>query len=279
MRIVQVNKGRLTMTNRNDLFDDEPGESKPASQPKEEPRRSDTTPPGDGGGEPPRPSSGPLGRSFSRRQFLAGAGTAAVAGAVVGTGAAAGLGVFDDGGSGSAAAVAEREGMTLGAPVGKAVAEAVVKLNVNGQVQWVKVGASDTLAEVLRRTLGLTGTKIGCDRSECSACTVIVNGVAQNSCSLLAIREDGKDIETIEGQAVNGDLSAVQQSFLDHMGLQCGFCTPGQIMQATALLQANPKPSEADIRRHMSGNLCKCSAYSNILASIQDAATKSPGKA
>jgi aerobic-type carbon monoxide dehydrogenase small subunit (CoxS/CutS family) len=227
---------------------------------------------------------------FTRRQFLIGGSAAAVGGAVVGIGGAAALGAFsgDDGGGGATAtsapatsngAVTEREGMTLGAPAGKAVSEAVVNLNVNGVSQWVKVGASETLAEVLRRTLGLTGTKIGCDRSECSACTVIVNGVAQNSCSLLAIREDGKEISTIEGQLTNGELSYVQAAFLEHMGLQCGFCTPGQIMQATALLQSNPKPNEADIRRHMSGNLCKCSAYANILASVQDAATKNPGKA
>ena len=169
--------------------------------------------------------------------------------------------------------------MTLGAPAGRSISEAVVMLKINGEAQWVKVASHETLAEVLRRTLGLVGTKIGCDRSECSACTVIVNGVPQNSCSLLAIREDGKDISTIEGQLVDGQLSPVQQAFLDKMGLQCGFCTPGQIMQATALLQSNPKPTEEDIRRHMSGNLCKCSAYANIMTAIQEAATKMPGKA
>ena len=134
------------------------------------------------------------------------------------------------------------------------------------------MAANESLAELLRRRLGLTGTKIGCDRSECSACTVLVDGVAMNSCSLLAIREADKKIVTIEGLEQDGKLSAVQQAFMDHMGLQCGFCTPGQIMQATALLARNPKPSESDLRRVMSGNLCKCAAYPNIIAAVQAAA-------
>src|SRR5206468_565342 len=119
--------------------------------------------------------------------------------------------------------------------------------------RWVPVKSNETLAEVLRRTMGLTGTNIGCDRSECSACTVIIDGAAVNSCSQLAIREEGKQITTIEGLSENGQPSYVQAAFLENMGLQCGFCTPGQVLQATALLQRNPKPSEADIRRYMSG--------------------------
>ncbi|MQA00042.1 MAG: (2Fe-2S)-binding protein [Dehalococcoidia bacterium] len=126
-----------------------------------------------------------------------------------------------------------------------------------------------SLLEALRQRLGLTGSKLGCDRSECSACTVIVDGVAMNSCSLLAIREQGKQIVTIEGLERDGVLSPVQEGFVQHMGLQCGFCTPGQIMQATALLQQNPAPDEAQVRRAMSGNLCKCSAYPNILSAIR----------
>jgi aerobic-type carbon monoxide dehydrogenase small subunit (CoxS/CutS family) len=191
---------------------------------------------------------------------------------VVGAGAAVGLGAGggDDGGN-----VAERDGMTLGAPGNRPVSEAVIKLTVNGQAHWIGVSANESLAEVLRRKLGLTGTKIGCDRSECSACSVILDGVAVNSCSQLAIREDGKEITTIEGVSAAGELSAVQQAFLDKMGLQCGFCTPGQIMQATALLKENPKPTESDIRRAMSGNLCKCAAYPNIMAAVQAAAGKS----
>ncbi|MBA4179521.1 MAG: (2Fe-2S)-binding protein [Anaerolinea sp.] len=162
--------------------------------------------------------------------------------------------------------------MTLGAPDGVAVTQAVVKLNVNGKDEWVSVAPNQSLAEVLRENLGLTGTKIGCDRSECSACTVIVDDVPLNSCSLLAIREGGKKIVTIEGLEQGTKLSTVQQAFLDNMGLQCGFCTPGQILQATALLKRNPKPNEAEIRREMAGNMCKCAAYPNILAAIQAAA-------
>jgi aerobic-type carbon monoxide dehydrogenase small subunit (CoxS/CutS family) len=254
------------MTNRSDLFD-EPEE--PRAQPPP-PQESSETPAQAAPETQPQPQA-PSG-AFSRRNFLRGAGAAAVAGAVVGAGAAVGLGATDgDGGGG----VVERDGMTLGAPPNKVVEEAVIKLKVNGVDRWLGVASNESLAEVLRRKLGLTGTKIGCDRSECSACTVILNGKAVNSCSALAIREDGGEVQTIEGLSANGELSAVQQAFLDKMGLQCGFCTPGQIMQATALLASNPKPDEAAIRRGMSGNLCKCSAYPNILAAVQAAAAKS----
>jgi aerobic-type carbon monoxide dehydrogenase small subunit (CoxS/CutS family) len=269
------------MTNRNDLFDDEPEQPQPARAQAED---AGATAPPTGGGEPPDGGGetpgggGPLNANVSRRSFLTGAGTAvagaAVVGGVVGAGAAVGLGALDDGEDGDGGtAASQRDGMTIGAPANRYVSEAVIKLNVNGRSEWVKVASNETLAEVLRRTLGLTGTKIGCDRSECSACTVVVNGVAKNSCSLLAIREDGASIATIEGQlAPTGELSAVQQAFLDKMGLQCGFCTPGQVMQATALLAHNPKPTEEQIRHAMSGNLCKCAAYPNILAAIQQAA-------
>ena len=268
------------MTNRRDLFDDEPEQPKPATE-QAAPTAS---------GEPPASAEsggGPLNTNVSRRSFLGGAAGvaagAAVVGGVVGAGGAIAFGALDDddepSGGGTSAKTALGD-MSLGAPNGKYVSEAVVRLNVNGKDEWVKVGSHESLAEVLRRTLGLTGTKIGCDRSECSACTVIVDGVAKNSCSLLAIREDGAKISTIEGQiGPNGELSAVQQAFLDKMGLQCGFCTPGQIMQATALLAETPKPNEAQIRRHMSGNLCKCSAYPHILAAVTEAANKSPGRA
>jgi aerobic-type carbon monoxide dehydrogenase small subunit (CoxS/CutS family) len=269
------------MTNRNDLFDDEPEQPKPARAPRDAGRAATAPgsdePPGDSG------SGGPLNANVSRRGFLGGAAGiaagAAIAGGVVGAGAAVGLGALDDGddsGGGAGSARTESGGtMSLGAPNGEYVSEALINLNVNGRDEWVKVASHESLAEVLRRTLHLTGTKIGCDRSECSACTVIVDGVAKNSCSLLAIREDGHKISTIEGQiGPDGELSPVQQAFLDKMGLQCGFCTPGQIMQATALLAHNQKPDEAAIRHAMSGNLCKCAAYPNILAAIQQAAGK-----
>jgi aerobic-type carbon monoxide dehydrogenase small subunit (CoxS/CutS family) len=267
------------MTNRNDLFDDEPEQPTPAVAPLDEGKAaaapSAGEPPGDGPG-------GPLNTNVTRRGFLGGAAGiaagAAIAGGVVGAGAAISLGALDDDDSGGGASTAKTESggpMSLGAPSGEYVSEALIHLNVNGNDEWVKVASHESLAEVLRRTLHLTGTKIGCDRSECSACTVIVDGVARNSCSLLAIREDGHKISTIEGQlGPNGELSNVQQAFLDKMGLQCGFCTPGQIMQATALLAHNQKPDEAAIRHAMSGNLCKCAAYPNILAAIQQAAGK-----
>jgi xanthine dehydrogenase YagT iron-sulfur-binding subunit len=246
------------VTNRNDLFDEPEDTPRPVRTPDDRPSEQ---PKSDGGGTP-----SPL----SRRNFLLGAGGAAVAGAVVGAGVAVGLGAFSDGDDGAAS----EQAITLGVPPGNLVAQAVVHLKVNGTDHWLGVSANETLAEVLRRHLGLTGTKIGCDRSECSACTVMLNGVAVNSCSSLAIREDGKEITTIEGLSKDGELSPVQQAFLEKMGLQCGFCTPGQIMQATALLTHKPRPSEAEIRREMSGNLCKCSAYPNILAAIQQASSR-----
>jgi aerobic-type carbon monoxide dehydrogenase small subunit (CoxS/CutS family) len=255
------------MTNSNDLFD-EPE----APRPSEASRESVPSEPAAGGEPPGSPPSGEApADNVSRRQFLRGLGAAAVAGGVVGAGAAIGLGVTDDDAEGP---VTERDAMSLGAPGGRTVSESVVRLNVNGQDHWIGVESHETLAEVLRRKLGLTGTKIGCDRSECSACTVMVNGTAMNSCSLLAIREDGREIVTIEGLSKDGQLSPVQDAFLNEMGLQCGFCTPGQIMQATALLSNTPKPTEAEIRRAMSGNLCKCSAYPNILTAIQQASLK-----
>lgn len=248
------------MANGNDLFDDESGKpDKPADKQKA----------GGQGSAPGRLLAGPL----TRRKFLAGAGAAAAAGAAVGTGATVGIVALGGGDTDAAPGdVAELDGVTLGVPEGRSVSQAVVKLNVNGKDHWLTVAPNQSLAEVLRVNLGLTGTKIGCDRSECSACTVIIDDVPHNSCSLLAIREGGKKIVTIEGLEQGTKLSAVQQAFLDNMGLQCGFCTPGQIMQATALLKQNPNPDEATIRREMSGNLCKCAAYPNILAAVRAAA-------
>jgi aerobic-type carbon monoxide dehydrogenase small subunit (CoxS/CutS family) len=148
----------------------------------------------------------------------------------------------------------------------------VITLKVNQQDYTLAVEPQATLADVLRRDLGLTGTHIGCNGSYCSACTVIVDGVAQNSCSLLAIREAGKQITTIEGLEKDGKLHPVQQAFWDNMGYQCGFCTSGQIMRTVELLNNVKNPTEDQIRRHMSGNMCKCSAYPYILTSVQKAA-------
>ena len=250
------------MPNDNDLFDDDP---KASDKPSAGSAPRNQQPAGDGG----RPGG------VTRRRFLLGAGTAAAAGAAVGTGVTAGINAFGGGSdkpASSATAVAQAGGTSLGTPDGQPVNQAIVKLNVNGTDQWVSVAPHQTLAEVLRENLGLTGTKISCDRSECSACTVLIDGVPHNSCSLLAIREGDKKIVTIEGIEQGTKLSSVQQAFMDNMGLQCGFCTPGMVLQATALLQRNPKPTEADIRHEMSGNLCKCSAYPHILAAVQAAA-------
>lgn len=259
------------MANREDLFDDEPAPSKAD-------RTARAAGSGDGGED--GPSGGAPDGKVSRRRFFFGAGVAA-AGAAAGAGVTAGVMAGRDSGSGSGGSAtttksgtggAQGGGITLGAPDERAVGQAVVKLTINGKDEWISVAANESLAEVLRGRLGLVGTKVGCDRSECSACTVLIDGAPQNSCSLLAIREDGRKITTIEGLEQNGTLSAVQQAFLDNMGLQCGFCTPGQILQATALLAQNAKPTEDDIRRYMSGNLCKCAAYPNILAAVQQAA-------
>jgi aerobic-type carbon monoxide dehydrogenase small subunit (CoxS/CutS family) len=221
--------------------------------------------------DPPEDKSAAASSRLSRRRLLVGAGAAA-AGAGVLAGAAGVAALHTGGGQEPGEAGAEYDGMPVGVPSGRLISKAVVRLNINGKDHWLDVAPHETLAEVLRQRLGMTGTKIGCDRSECSACSVLVDGIPQNSCSLLAIREGGRLIETIEGQEQGTQLSAVQQAFMDHMGLQCGFCTPGQIMQATGLLRENPNPTEDQIRRAMSGNLCKCAAYPNILAAVQAAA-------
>ena len=149
---------------------------------------------------------------------------------------------------------------------------AAIALKVNGKAYRLEVEHRSTLAEVLRDQLGLTGTKIGCDRGECGACTVIINGRNMYSCSQLAVWMEGKDILTVEGLANGGTLHALQQGFWDQHGLQCGYCTPGMMLTAYALLTQNPNPSEADIREALSGNLCRCTGYQNIVKAVQQAA-------
>jgi carbon-monoxide dehydrogenase small subunit len=128
------------------------------------------------------------------------------------------------------------------------------------------------LVSFLREELGLTGTHVGCDTSQCGACVVHVDGKAVKSCTMLAAEADGAEVSTIEGQAApDGTLNALQQAFQDHHGLQCGFCTPGMVMSAAALLSAHPKPSEQEIRRHLEGNLCRCTGYHNIVKAIMAA--------
>jgi carbon-monoxide dehydrogenase small subunit len=125
-----------------------------------------------------------------------------------------------------------------------------------------------TLVELLRDSLDLTGTKIGCNRSECGACTVIMNGQPVYSCSQLAVWADGATVQTVEGLAQNGRLSPVQQAFVDNNGAQCGFCTPGQLMAATALLSNNPNPNAEEVKEAMVGNLCRCSNYNAIVEAV-----------
>jgi aerobic-type carbon monoxide dehydrogenase small subunit (CoxS/CutS family) len=150
--------------------------------------------------------------------------------------------------------------------------ERLVSLNVNGQTRRVDVLPHETLANTLRYKLGLTGTKLSCDRGECGACTVIVNGITQYSCTTLTHTVADKEITTIEGIAKDGQLHPVQKAFIAEIGPQCGFCTPGQVMSAVALLQVNPHPTIEEAQRAMSGNLCRCGSYNQYLAGVMRAA-------
>lgn len=147
-----------------------------------------------------------------------------------------------------------------------------IELRVNGSEQRVSVDARVTLLDLLRERLHLTGTKKGCNFGECGACTVHLDGRRVNACMVLAASADGREVTTIEGLAVDGKLHRVQQAFIDHDGFQCGFCTPGQIMSAVALIAEGHAGSGAEIREWMSGNLCRCSSYPQIVAAIQAAA-------
>ena len=151
--------------------------------------------------------------------------------------------------------------------------ERMLMLNVNGQMRPVDVLPNETLAMTLRYKLGLTGTKLGCDRGECGACTVLLDDVATYSCSTLTHAVRSRAITTIEGlEGADGELHVVQQAMIDELGPQCGFCTPGQIMSAVALLKANPKPTRDEARHAMSGNLCRCGAYDHYLNAVMRAA-------
>jgi aerobic-type carbon monoxide dehydrogenase small subunit (CoxS/CutS family) len=198
------------------------------------------------------------GKGLSRRSFLKGLGGGAVGTAVISTG----LVKSDQAEAYSPEAAALTRGRS------------VVSLKVNGKNYRVEVEHRDTLAEVLRDQLGLTGTKIGCDRGECGACTVMINGRNMYSCSQLAVWMGGKEILTIEGLAKGDKLDPLQEAFIEHDGPQCGFCTSGQIMSGKALLIKNAKPTEAQARRALSGNLCRCGNYNREVAAVLAAATK-----
>ncbi|MBQ0751769.1 MAG: (2Fe-2S)-binding protein [Roseovarius sp.] len=144
-----------------------------------------------------------------------------------------------------------------------------VKMTVNGKPASGQIEGRTLLVEFLRETLGLTGTHVGCDTSQCGACVVHVDGKAVKSCTMFAAEAEGAEIKTIEGMAEpDGTLHPIQQAFQDHHGLQCGFCTPGMVMSASALLAENPTPTEAEVRDYLEGNLCRCTGYHNIVKAI-----------
>ena len=152
-----------------------------------------------------------------------------------------------------------------------------VELTVNGTLYKLSVQPWETLVEVIRDNLGLTGTKEGCGLGECGVCTVIMDGKTVNSCLVLATEADGKQITTIEGLADGDKLHPIQEAFIEQGGLQCGFCTPGMIMSAKALLDENPSPDEEEIRKGIAGNFCRCTGYTKIIESVKAATTKIQG--
>lgn len=198
------------------------------------------------------------GKGVSRRDFLKGLGGGAIGTAVVSTG------LLDTGKA--EAYPTEATGTRRG--------KSVINLKVNGRGYRLEVEHRATLAELLRDQLGFTGTKIGCNRGECGACTVILNGRNIYSCSQLAVWMDGKEILTIEGLVKGEKLDPVQEAFIEHDGPQCGFCTSGQIMSGKALLLRQPNPTEAQVRRALSGNLCRCGNYNREVAAVLAAAGK-----
>jgi carbon-monoxide dehydrogenase small subunit len=152
-----------------------------------------------------------------------------------------------------------------------------VSMTINGKKVERDVSPRLLLVHFLREELDMTGTKIGCDTSQCGACTVHLDGKALKSCTMLAVQADGAEITTIEGLASNGNLHVMQESFWENHGLQCGYCTPGMIMATTALIRDNPKMSETDIRNNLEGNLCRCTGYHNIVKAVKQALEKSGG--
>jgi len=191
---------------------------------------------------------------ISRRDFLKGMGTSAIATSI-------------------AASPLSLPSTAEAAPP-PAVREAYIQLNVNNKTRRVKVKAHWTLLDVLRKEMGLTGTKKFCDRGSCGACTVIMDGKSVYACSRLAIEADNKKILTVEGLLDGGKLHPIQEAFLEHDGLQCGFCTSGQIMSVKALLDKSPRPSQEEIKEGLAGNICRCSAYPKILKSAMAAAQR-----
>ena len=154
-----------------------------------------------------------------------------------------------------------------------------ISVTVNGKACDGEVEARTLLVDFIRDHLGLTGTNIGCDTSQCGSCTIMMNGRSVKSCTTLAVQANGADITTIEGLATNGDLHPLQQAFWDEHGLQCGFCTPGMIMASVGVLQDNSNPSEDEIRHSLEGNICRCTGYQNIVKAVQSASKSMKGAA
>jgi carbon-monoxide dehydrogenase small subunit len=153
-----------------------------------------------------------------------------------------------------------------------------VSMTVNGRAVSAEVEGRTLLVQLLREGQGLTGTHVGCDTSQCGACTVHMNGEPVKACAVFALDAEGAQIRTIAGMAnADGSLSVIQQAFQDHHGLQCGFCTPGMVMSAAALLKVNPRPTEAEVRHHLEGNICRCTGYHNIVKAILAASGQDVG--
>jgi carbon-monoxide dehydrogenase small subunit len=150
--------------------------------------------------------------------------------------------------------------------------ELAVTITVNGAPRRASVQPGMLLAEFLRETLGLTGTKVGCETGQCGACVVLLNGSSVKSCAVLAVQADGASVTTVEGLATDGTLSALQNAFWEHHGVQCGYCTGGMLLAMTDLLNTTSQPSEAEIRRWLDGTLCRCGVYQNVVAAVQSVA-------
>jgi carbon-monoxide dehydrogenase small subunit len=146
-----------------------------------------------------------------------------------------------------------------------------ISVTVNGGREILDVPSNMTLLQMLREQLALTGTKNGCEAGECGACTVLVDGEPVNACMMLAVETDGREVTTVEGLSHDGQLHALQEAFIDHNAVQCGFCTPGMLMSAYALLERNPRPNEEEIREALVGNLCRCTGYLRIIQAVQTA--------
>jgi aerobic carbon-monoxide dehydrogenase small subunit len=168
--------------------------------------------------------------------------------------------------------------MTQAAEVAQAPLTRSIEITVNGEARAAEVENRLLLVHFLRETLRLTGTHLGCDTSGCGACTVLLEGVPVKSCTLFAVQADGREVTTVEGLMRGAELHPVQQAFSEEHGLQCGFCTPGMMLSSIALLAENPRPSEAEIRWALAGNVCRCTGYQNIVKAVQSAAVKLDGE-